>query len=185
MSTASMDRRNRDGTSLVRVAVALVCLLLVAAACSGQGNPPSTSGPDAASSGKAGDVCSLVTKADVAAAYGGDVSSGTPADGTTCHFKVAGTAKAGKSLPGDVPEVIVSLRPGMYNSTADQQKLFPGDQVKPVAGLGEEAWSMGLDLDVKHGADSLSVVNVGFTGYNSAELTADAIALAKVVYPRL
>lgn len=185
MSTGSMGRRSRDAASLVRVAVALACLLLVAAACSGQGNPPAASGRDAASSGKAGDVCTLVTKADVAAAYGGDVSAGTPADGTTCHFKIAGTAKAGKSLSGDVPEVIVSLRPGMYNSTADQQKLFPGNQVKPVAGLGEEAWSSGLDLNVKHGADSLSVVNVGFTGYDSAELTADAIALARIVYPRL
>ena len=185
MSTGSMGRRSRDAASLVRVAVALACLLLVAAACSGQGNPHAASGRDAASSGKAGDVCTLVTKADVAAAYGGDVSAGTPADGTTCHFKIAGTAKAGKSLSGDVPEVIVSLRPGMYNSTADQQKLFPGNQVKPVAGLGEEAWSSGLDLNVKHGADSLSVVNVGFTGYDSAELTADAIALARIVYPRL
>lgn len=130
-------------------------------------------------------MCSLVTKADVAAAYGGDVGAGT-LDGTTCHFQVGGTAKAGKPMAGvDVPEVIVSLTPGEWNSTADQQKLFPGDQVKPVAGLGEEAWSSGFTLNVKHGADRLSVVNVGFTAYDADELAADAIALAKIAYPRL
>ncbi len=192
MSAGSSDRRNRDGMSSTRAVVALVCLLLVVA-CGGQGSPASTSGSAAGSSGTIFNVCSLVTKADVAAAYGGDVSDGTQGeqspgtpDGTTCHFKVAGAAKAGKPMAGvDNPEVIVSLRPGMYNSTADQQKLFPGDQVKPIAGIGEEAWSMGGDLNVKHGTDSLSVTNVGFTAYDAAELAADAIALAKIVYPRL
>ena len=185
MSAGWRVRRNRDGASAVRVAVTLVCLVLVAAACSGQANPPSTSGSDGGSSGAAIDVCSLVTKADVAAAYGGDVGAGTP-DGTTCHFEVGGVAKAGSPMAGGtVPEVIVSLTPGEWNSTADQQKLFPGDQVKPVSGLGEEAWSMGFVLNVKHGADRLSVANIGFTAYDAAELAADAIALAKFVYPRL
>lgn len=185
MSAGSMDRRNRDASSAVGVAVTMVCLLLVVAACSGQGDPPSTSGSDAGSSGKDIDVCSLVTKADVTAAYGGDVGAGTP-DGTTCRFEVGGTAKAGKPMAGGaVPQVIVSLTPGEWGSTADQQKLFPGDQVTPVSGVGEEAWSMGFDLNVKHGADRLSVVNVDFVAYDVDELAADRIALAKIVYPRL
>jgi hypothetical protein len=193
----SSDRGNGHGTSATRAVAALVCLVLVVAGCGGQGTAASTSGSGttagAGSPGAIFNVCSLVAKADVSAAYGGDVADGTQGerspgtpDGTTCHFKVAGAARAGKPMTGiDVPEVIVSLRPGMYNSTADQQKLFPGDQVKPVAGIGEEAWSMGGDLNVKHGTDSLSVTNVGFTGYDIAELAADAIALARIVYPRL
>jgi len=186
VSSILRHRRNRAGGAAVRAVVALVCLLLVASACSAQGNPPSTSGSDAGSSGKAIDVCSLVTKADVAAAYGGDVGAGKP-DGTTCHFEVGGAAKAGKLKLGfNVPEVIVSLTPGEWGSAADQQKLFPKDKVTPVSGLGEEAWYSAGTLNVKHGTDRLTVYNsTDFVGYDVDELAADTIALAKLVYPRL
>ena len=132
-------------------------------------------------------MCSLVTKADVAAAFGGDVSAGTPDNETSCSFEIGGTAKAGKPLPGfDLPKVIVSLNPGQWLSAADQQKLFPKDTITPVSGLGEDAWSWARGLNVKRGADNFSVyLSTDFVNYDAAELAADSSALAKVVYPRL
>jgi hypothetical protein len=169
------------------VAVILACLVLVTAACSGQSNPGSPAGSIAGSSAKAIDMCSLVTKADVAAAFGGDVGAGTPDDGTTCSFEVGGTAKAGKPMPGfNVPKVIVSLNPGQWLSAADQLKLFPKDKITPVSGLGEEAWYWARGLNVKRGTDLFSIyLSTDFVTYDAAELAADSIALAKIVYPRL
>jgi hypothetical protein len=169
------------------VGVVIACLVLVAAACSGQGNPGSSAGSIAGSSAKAIDMCSLVTKADVAAAFGGDVGAGIPAGGTTCSFEIGGTAKAGKPLPGfNVPKVIVSLNPGQWLSAADQQKLFPKDKITPVSGIGEEAWYWARGLNAKRGTDNFSVyLSTDFGSYDAAELAADSTALAKVVYPRL
>ena len=186
MSTASRDSGNRDGASAVRMAVTLACLVLVAAACGGQGKPSSPAGSIAGSSAKAIDMCSLVTKADVAAAFGGDVGAGTR-DGGNCTFEVGGTAKAGKLLPGfNVPKVVVSLQPGQWLSAVDEQKLFPKDKITPVSGLGEEAWYWARGLNVKRGTDNFSVyLSTDFLTYDAAELAADSSALAKVVYPRL
>lgn len=186
MSTGSRDGRNRDGASAVWVGVTVACLVLFAAACSGQTNPGSPAASTAGSSAEAIDMCSLVTKADVAAAFGGDVGAGTP-DGTACSFEVGGTAKAGKPMPGfNVPKVIVALNSGQWLSAADQQKLFPSDEITPVSGLGEEAWYWARGLNVKRGTDVLSVyLSTDFVTYDAAELAADSIALAKIVYPRL
>lgn len=186
MSTASRDSGNRDGASAVRVAVTLACLVLVAAACSGQSNPGSTAASGAGSSAKAIDMCSLVTQADVAAAFGGDVGAGI-ADAGTCTFEVGGTAKAGKPMPGfNVPTMSVGLQPGQWLSAADFQKLFPKDKITSVSGLGEEAWYSARGLNVKRGTDNFSVyLSTDFVTYDVAELAADSIALAKVVYPRL
>jgi len=164
----------------------VACLVLATAGCSGQGDPRSPAGSIAGSSAKAIDVCSLVTKADVAAAYGGDVGAGTP-DGTTCRFEVGGTAKAGKPISGGkVPVVIVALTPGEWGSAADQQRLFPKDKITPVSGLGEEAWYSASTLNVKHGTDRFTVYySTDFVNDDVAELAADRIALARIVYPRL
>ena len=186
MTTGSRDRRNRHGAPAVLVAVTLVCLMLAAAACSGQSNPSSAAGSSAGSSTTAIDMCSLVTKADVAAAFGGDVGAGTR-DGGNCSFEVGGTAKAGKLLPGfNVPKVAVGLNPGQWQSAADFQKLFPTTKITSVSGLGEEAWDAGTTLNVKRGTDNFLIyLGTDFTEYDAAELAADRIALAKVVYPRL
>ena len=131
-------------------------------------------------------MCSLVTKADVAAAFGGDVGAGT-ADAGTCTFEVGGTAKAGKPMPGfKVPTMSVGLQPGQWLSAADFQKLFPKDKITSVSGLGDEAWYSARGLNVKRGTDNFSVyLSTDFVTYDAAELAADSIALAKVVYPRL
>lgn len=185
MTTGPTDHGNRGRASVLRVAITLLCLLPLAAACSGPSGAPAASKADFKSSGSAVDVCSLVKKADVAVAYGGDVGAAVPGSGT-CTFEVGGTAKAGSPMVGgDVPRVIVSLTPGEWNSTADQQKLFPGDQVTPVKGVGEEAWSSGFVLNVKHGSDRLSVSNEDFVAYDADELAADRIALAKIIFSRL
>lgn len=186
MITGLRDRRNRHGAPAVRMAVTFACLVLVATACGGQLNPSSPSGPSAGSSTKAIDMCSLVTTADVAAAFGGDVGAGTR-DGGNCTFEVGGTAKAGKLLPGfNVPKVAVGLNPGQWQSAADFQKLFPTTKITSVAGLGEEAWDAGTTLNVKRGTDNFFIyLGTDFTEYDAAELAADRIALAKVVYPRL
>jgi hypothetical protein len=182
-----MDQGKRNGSTPVRRAVILACLVLATAACSGQGNPVSSAGSITGSSAKAIDMCSLVTKADVAAAFGGDVGTGTPDSGTTCSFEIGGTAKAGKPLPGfNVPKVIVSLTPGQWLSAADQQKLFPSDKITPVSGLGEDAWYWARGLNVKRGTDLFSIyLSTDFATYDAAELAADSIALAKIGYPRL
>ena len=186
MSTRSTDARNRDGAPVVRLGATLLSLVLVAAACSGQGNPGSPAASSAGSTAAAVDMCSLVTRVDVAAAFGGDVGAGTP-DGITCSFEIGGTAKAGKPMPGfNIPKVIVSLSPNQWLSAADQQKLFPSDKITSVSGLGEEAWSWARGLNVKRGADVLSVyLSTDFATYDAAELAADSTALAKIVYPRL
>lgn len=131
-------------------------------------------------------MCSLVTKVDVAAAFGGDVGAAT-ADAGTWTFEVGGTAKAGKPMPGfTVSRVSVGLQPGQWLSAADFQKLFPKDKITPVSGLGEDAWCSARELNVKRGADNFSVyLSTDFLTYDAAELAADSIALAKIVYPRL
>ena len=186
MSTRSGDGWDRDRASVVRVGVVIACLMLVAAACGGQGNPSSPAGSIAGPSANATDMCSLVTKADVTAAFGGDVGAGTP-DGITCSFEVGGTAKAGKPLPGfNAPKVIVSLNPGQWLSAADQQKLFPKDTITPVSGFPEDAWYWARGLNVKRGADNFSIyLSTDFSTYDATELAADSTALAKAVYPRL
>lgn len=186
MSSIVKGQGKRAGAPPVRVAVILACLVLLTAACSGQSNPGSTAGSIAGSSAKAIDMCSLVTKADVAAAFGGDVGAGT-ADAGACTFEVGGTAKAGKPMAGfNVPTMSLGLESGQWMSAADFQKLFPKDKITSVSGLGEEAWYSARGLNVKRGTDNFSIyLSTDFVTYDAAELAADSIVLAKVVYPRL
>jgi hypothetical protein len=75
-----------------------------------------------------GDLCTLVTAADVTNIYGGSVSPAPPSDGNSCGFEISGPALARTSVSAG--EFAISDN-GDWSSYDDAQVVF-GSAVKKV-----------------------------------------------------
>jgi len=123
------------------------------------------------------DACSLVTTADVEAAFGGTAAVDTGnSKAASCEFSVSGKTNAGG--PGTLA-VGVSVV-ARWSSYATIAKIM-GDAVTEVKGLGVEAWRA---LGVTHlhvGGGDLAVAAIGVGDFTRSKLDADAEALAKAL----
>ena len=127
------------------------------------------------------DQCSVVTRADVEAAFGGSSSAGKLDENGHCTFDVSGTIHAGPnvSVPGTVG---VSF--GKTFSTYDRAKVIFGDAVTKVDGLGTEAWYGLTAVHAKIAAGELVVSGFWVGNFNRDTLKADTITLAKTILAR-
>jgi hypothetical protein len=128
------------------------------------------------------DPCSVVTAADVEAAFGGSSSAGKVDENGACVFEVSGTIHAGpnESVPGDVR---VSFSDEF--TTYERAKVVFGEGVSKVDGLGTEAW---YALNAAHARIAGGELVVGATwvgNFNRETLTTDTIALAKTILSRV
>lgn len=128
------------------------------------------------------DECSVVTKADVEAAFGGSSSAGTIDENGHCTFDVSGTIHAGPNagLPGTVG---VSF--GDKFDPYDTAKFLFGDAVTKVDGLGTEAWYGLTAVHAKIPGGELVVGGLWVANVDKAIVEKDTITLAKAILARL
>ncbi len=186
-------------------------LAFVLGACSGSSSPgPSSTGsapqesaattatatPAALSSssttgGNPSSTCSVTTKADVEAAFGGSSTEGQAGDYGVCTFDVSGALKAGD--PGD-PLGLRVFFDAKYVSFATAKSLMTQagqpDAVTAIDGLGTEAYysaDLGtgslLHVQVPGGMLTLGMKNGDLL--DGAIVKQSAIDLAKAVLARL
>jgi hypothetical protein len=127
------------------------------------------------------DQCSVVTRADVEAAFGGSSSAGKIDENGHCAFEVSGTIHAGPnvSVPGFVGVSFVD-RYTIY----DTAKLLFGDAVTKVDGLGTDAWYALTAVHAKVAGGELVVSGLWVGNFNRDTLKADTITLAKTILAR-
>jgi hypothetical protein len=147
-------------------------------------SPASSAAPSSAASVAAGtlpgDPCSVVTAADVEAAFGGTSSAGAVKDGV-CEFQVTGQMTAGK------PDVPFAVRVGFVTTFTPYATIkgTMGDAVTQVNGLGTDAW---VALGVVHAqvaGGALEVTGLGVGTFDPAALGAEKVALTKTVLGHL
>jgi hypothetical protein len=128
------------------------------------------------------DECSVVTKADVEAAFGGSTSAGRIDENGHCTFDVSGTIHAGPnvSVPGTVG-VSFSDKYTVY----DTARMLFGDTVTKVDGLGTEAWYGLTAVHAKIAGGELVVAGFWVGDFNRDTITRDTITLAKAILARL
>lgn len=128
------------------------------------------------------DECSVVTKADVEAAFGGSSSAGTIDENGHCTFDVSGTIHAGPNagLPGTVG---VSF--GDKFDPYDTAKFLFGDAVTKVDGLGTEAWYGLTAVHAKIPGGELVVGGLWVANVDKAIVEKDTITLAKAILAHL
>jgi hypothetical protein len=178
--------------------VAAVVAGLSVAGCSSSGSvtptsqlrPASTVGsattvPVGNPGGSIADMCTVVSAADVKAAYGGDVAAGTKNEsaGNGCDFQITGTTNAGAvSDPGLTTSVSYN---GGWHDFATEKKVM-GDGIEEVTGLGTDAWvALGvLHFKVKGNVD-IAIASISFGNVDKTVVRKDAEALAKVILAKL
>lgn len=128
------------------------------------------------------DPCSVVTRADVEAAFGGSSSDGAIDEDGACAFQVSGSVHAGKtgSTPGYVG---VSFSDEFQ--TYEDEKVVLGDGVTKVEGLGTEAWFALSAVHAKIAGGELVVGGVWVGDFNRDTLKADTITLAEAILSRV
>jgi hypothetical protein len=128
------------------------------------------------------DECSVVTKADVEAAFGGSSSAGTIDENGHCTFSVSGTIHAGPNagVPGTVG---VSF--GDKFDPYDTAKFLFGDAVTKVDGLGTEAWYGLTAVHAKIAGGELVVGGLWVANVDKAIVEKDTITLAKAILAHL
>ena len=177
-SASRPRRRPRTGALLA------LLLAVLLAACGGSTAPGPAAASPSATAGSAipADPCSVVSAADIEAAFGG-TSTAARIDGDgNCSFDVSGTVHAGGI--GDAPATVrVSF--AREHAVYDTQVAVLGDRVTRADGLGTDAWFMlgGLHAAVPGG--ELVIVGVWLDGYDQAIIQRDTIALAKAILARL
>jgi hypothetical protein len=187
-----VDRRNLSTIRFSVVWLALVALL--ACACGGSSGTPATPGGTAAQStataaptshtgGLPSDECSVVTPADVEAAFGGTASPGKIDENGHCSFEVSGDIHAGPNA-GTVPGFVTVSFGDKHTSLATAQLVFGKDIVK-VDGLGTDAWYGLTAVHAQIAAGELVVGALWVGQFDKGILMADTISLAKIILPRL
>ena len=128
------------------------------------------------------DECSVVTRADVEAAFGGSSSVGKIDENGHCTFEVSGTIHAGPnaSVPGSV---LVSF--GDTFDPYDTAKRLFGDAVTKVDGLGTDAWYALTAVHAKIAGGEIAVAGLWVGNFNRDTLKADTITLTKTILARL
>jgi hypothetical protein len=162
-------------------------------AAAGSGAPASppvgpTTSPAASASPAGGtgaipsDVCSVVTKADVQAAFGGNPSAPTVDENGHCSFDVSGTIHAGPNagVPGTVG---VSF--GDQFSPYDTAKVVFGDSITKVDGLGTEAWYGLTAVHAKIAGGELVVSGFWVGHFDLDILQKDTVTLTKTILAHL
>lgn len=206
MRVLSTNRQSRDRSFVGRCARPLGlagALLLVATlvACSGQspsmpgttnvaqptGAPgsavPSVVG-STSSAGNPADSCTVATKADVEAAFGGTSTVGKPGSYGVCTFDVAGALKAGD--PGDSSLGLRVFFDTKYVSYATVKPL-QGNGVVQVDGFGTEAYytaETGL-LHVQVAGGMLTVGATHFDALDKATLQHSVVAFGQAIVGHL
>ena len=145
-------------------------------------SPAASSGTGTGTGANPSDECSVVTKADVEAAFGGSSSAGKIDENGHCAFEVTGTIHAGKveSVP-----VVVGVSFGDKYTIYDTAKMLFGNAVTKVDGLGTDAWYALTAVHAKIAGGELVVSGAGLGNFNRDTLKADAITLAKTILARL
>jgi hypothetical protein len=141
-----------------------------------------STGTGAGSGANPSDPCSLVTRADVEAAFGGSPTAGKIDENGTCAFDVSGTIHAGPNagVPGTVG---VSF--GRKFDPYDTAKLLFGDAVTKVDGLGTEAWYGLAAVHAKIAGGELVVGGFWVGNLDKAVIQKDTITLAKAILAHL
>ena len=113
------------------------------------------------STSKVTNVCSVVTKADLVAAFGGtwDAMSGYSGP-LTCALDLTGNESSSALAAGSAVEIV--LKPGYYATSG----MALGQSVD---GLGEQAGVLGNTLFIKRGADVIEIVTMPFDGSPKAQ----------------
>ncbi len=193
MSTVRPDRPSPLARSASRprprprprpgAALALLLAVLLAACGGSTASGPAAASPSAtAGSVIPADPCSVVSAADIEAAFGG-TSTAARIDGDgNCSFDVSGTVHAGGT--GESPATVrVSF--AREHAAYDTQVAVLGDRVTRADGLGTDAWFMLGGLHAAVAGGELVIVGVWLDGYDQAIIQRDTIALAKVILARL
>jgi hypothetical protein len=153
-----------------------------AASSPGASSPAASTGTGTGTGANPSDECSVVTRADVEAAFGGSSSAGKIDENGHCAFEVSGTIHAGKVA--SVP-VVVGVSFGDRYTIYDTAKMLFGDAVTKVDGLGTDAWYGLTAVHAKIAGGELVVSGAGLGNFNRDTLEADAITLAKTILARL
>ena len=128
-----------------------------------------------------GDMCTLVTAADVTTIYGGSVSAAPPSDSTSCGFEISGAALAGTSVSAG--EFAIADN-GDWSSYDDAKVVF-GDAAKKIDGLGTDAYSFGGFIHARVASSDLTVGGVFIGDYDQAKLEQETFDMAKLVLSRV
>jgi hypothetical protein len=144
---------------------------------------PSTA-PSTAASGATGtipsDPCSVVTAADIEAAFGGSSTAGVVNSGA-CEFQITGQMTAGK------PDSPFLVRIGFVTmfSSFDTIKAAMGDAVTQVTSLGTPAWiALGI-IHAQVAGGSLEVAALGIGTFDHTMLDTEQLAITKTVLGHL
>ncbi len=198
----SLDRSSIGAPNRRRGLVVAVMLAAGLAACGGGGSPapaassgvataapsgaPASAVPSAGGSAHAGgilsDACSVVTKADVEAAFGGSSTAGTVDENGACAFRISGALKAvgAAAIPA---RLNVSLNADY--STYAIMKEGLGDTVTKIDGLGSDAWYWMGSLHVQIPGGGLAIIVTLIGSVDSAVRQQNTIDFAKVILARL
>ena len=181
-----LPMRGRRASLLMLVGVAALV-----AACSGGGSVPAgnstggsapgnSTGGSAPGNGAADtstsnitNVCSVVTPADLVAAFGGSWDYMTGAAPLTCDFELTGNESSSALAAGSAVEIV--LKPNSY--AASGMGL-----AQSIDGLGEQAGVLGNTLFIKRGADVIEILTMPYDA--SAKAQAAMVALGKAIYSR-
>ncbi len=156
----------------------------VAQPSSAQGSAAPSAAGSSSNAGNPADSCTVATKADVEAAFGGTSTVGKSGDYGVCTFDVSGALKAGN--PGDSPLGLRVFFDKKYISYATI-KPIQGDKVVQVDGVGTEAYytaETGL-LHVQVPGGMLTVGGTNFSALDKAALQGSMVALGKAIVAHL
>jgi hypothetical protein len=155
---------------------------------SSDGAPATSSDPNAAPASDApidprttSLACSIVTTADVAAAFGGTVADGVVnGDDGSCNYEITGRTKTGDS--GSLATASLSLGAD-YTSYAEAQAVFA--DIEQIDGVSQQAWyyPAAHELHVDVGGSEL-LVAATIPG-DEAAIKAEIIAFARAVIGKL
>ncbi len=196
--------------AVIRSCVATVVLAVTLTACSGGGTPapanPSAGGGGGAASGSAsqpsqvalgsgpvtpsqaaggggftGNLCSLVSAADVSGIFGGSPAGFAIDENGACAFEINGKLNAGSGVVGGQCAVKIDDKHPPF----DTAKLLFGDAVHKIDGLGADAWSFGGFVHVQIGTQDLIVGGVFVGNYDRTLLESETTALTKLILTRI
>jgi hypothetical protein len=141
-----------------------------------------STGTGAGSGANPSDPCSVVTKADVEAAFGGSSTAGTIDENGKCAFEVSGAIHAG---PKPVVPGSVAVSFGDTFDSYDRAKVVFGDAITKVDGLGTDAWYGLTAVHAKVAGGELVVAGFWVGTFNRDTLRADTITLTKAILGHL
>ena len=142
---------------------------------------PST-GTGAGAGAHPSDPCSVVTRAEVEAAFGGSSTAGTIDENGKCAFDVSGAIHAG---PKPVVPGSVAVSFGNAFTNYDRAKVVLGDAITKVDGLGTDAWYGLTAVHAKVAGGELVVAGFWVGTFDRDILKTDTITLTKAILGHL